>query len=174
MGYPLALTHRVLDLIGAVSVLANAWVPRPRADRVPHSFCTLKSWSPLQVLRHCLIHTQCKVIIVDAERADRLEPIVSDFTKEAGTTGVLAIEAHEGKGHWNGVRSWDDALDEYRGPLIAVTDDPGVVPEDNASILFTSGALDNMRFAPAPHAIQGQLDCQKVFSVPSGNGSAMS
>jgi hypothetical protein len=78
---------------------------------------------------------------------------VSDFTKEAGTTGVLAIEAHEGKGQWNGVRSWNDALDDYRGPLIPIADDPGVVPEDNASILFTSGALYDLCFVPAPHAI---------------------
>lgn len=97
------------------------------------------SWSPLPVLRHCLVHTQCKVIIVDAERADRLEPIASDFAKEAGTTGILVMEAQEGKGGWNGMRSWSEALDEYQGPLDALSVDPAVTPEDNASILFTSG-----------------------------------
>ncbi|RXW25143.1 hypothetical protein EST38_g700 [Candolleomyces aberdarensis] len=93
-----------------------------------------------KVLRHCLIHTQCKLIIVDAERADRLEPIVSDFAKEAGTTGVLVLEAQDGgRGRWKGMRPWNEVLDEYTGPLDAITVDPAVVPEDNASILFTSG-----------------------------------
>ena len=75
---------------------------------------------------------------------------MSDFTKEAGTTGVLVIEAHEGKGQWNGMKSWNNALDEYRGTHIVTTDDSAVGPEDNASILFTSGALDSLHFAPAP------------------------
>ncbi|KAJ2915027.1 hypothetical protein MD484_g5364, partial [Candolleomyces efflorescens] len=105
-------------LIGAVTVLANAW-------------------SPLPVLRHCLIHTQCKLIVVDAERADRLEPIVSDFAKEAGTTGILVLEAQDAR--WKGMHLWNRVLDEYTGPLDAITVDPAVVPEDNASILFTSG-----------------------------------
>ncbi|KAG2013686.1 AMP dependent CoA ligase [Coprinopsis cinerea AmutBmut pab1-1] len=107
-------------LIGAVSVLANAW-------------------SPLEVLQHCLIHTQCKVVVLDPERADRLEPGISRLSTEAGTTGVLVIEAHEGKGRWNGMHKWEDALNAYVGPLDAITSDPAVGPEDNASILFTSG-----------------------------------
>jgi long-subunit acyl-CoA synthetase (AMP-forming) len=99
-----------------------------------------QSWSPLPVLRHCLIQTQCKLIIVDAERADRLEPIVSDFAKEAGPTGILILEAHDsGRGRWKGTRHWNQVLDEYTGSLDAITVDPAVAPEDNASILFTSG-----------------------------------
>ena len=78
---------------------------------------------------------------------------MSDFSKEAGTTGVLVIEAHEGKGQWEGMRSWNGALDDYQGPLIAITDDPKVVPEDNASILFTSGALCALRLVPHPHTM---------------------
>ncbi|TFK28758.1 long-chain-fatty-acid-CoA ligase [Coprinopsis marcescibilis] len=105
--------------IGAVSVLVNAW-------------------SPTDVLKHCFVHTQCKVVIVDAERADRLEPIASSLV-DKGVAGICVLEAHEGKGHWNGMQTWNDSLDAYTGPLDAITADPEIQPEDNASVYFTSG-----------------------------------
>ncbi|KAF5363672.1 hypothetical protein D9756_000643 [Leucocoprinus leucothites] len=108
-------------LIGAVSVLANAWLP-------------------LGTLYHCLAHTQCKLIVLDSERADRLESIVSKLTTDAGTNGFLVLEAREGKGKWTGMVTWEDALTNYKGnPQNIMTNDPGIIPEDNASILFTSG-----------------------------------
>ncbi|KXN90245.1 2-succinylbenzoate--CoA ligase [Leucoagaricus sp. SymC.cos] len=108
-------------LIGAVSVLTNAWLP-------------------LNTLHHCLAHTQCKLIVVDPERADRLEPVVSQLAVDAGTCGFLVLEAQEGKGRWNGMQTWNAALNSYQGNSQDIlTNDPGIAPEDNASILFTSG-----------------------------------
>lgn len=78
---------------------------------------------------------------MDAERADRLEPEVQRLRREAGTTGVLVMEAHEGKGQWKGMEIWNDLLSLYSGPLDSITFDPTVTPEDNASILFTSGGV---------------------------------
>lgn len=37
------------------------------------------------------------------------------------------------------MQDWNQVLDQYSGPLDAITVDPAVTPEDNASILFTSG-----------------------------------
>lgn len=104
-------------------------------------------WSPLDVLHHCLAHTQCKLIVVDSERANRLEPVAQQLAADAGTTGFLVLEAHEGKGKWNSMQTWEEALKAYKGdPQSILTTDPGIAPEDNASILFTSGVLSRWSF----------------------------
>jgi len=137
----------------------------------------LQSWLPMDVLHHCLTHTQSKLIVLDPERADRLEPIASRFT--AGTTGLLVLEA--GKGKWNHMVTWDDALANYKGNFQNIlTDDPEIVPEDNASILFTSGvSLANL----VPSSIdddfsfhvyqQAQLVFPKAFWLLNVNGLLM-
>ncbi|KAJ7433825.1 hypothetical protein B0H11DRAFT_2179471 [Mycena galericulata] len=108
-------------LIGAVAVLANAWLPT----------------TPLL---HCLTHTQCKVIMLDTERADRLEPVVQKLTSDAGANAILVLESHEGKGHWKGMQPWESILKKYKGdPKKVLRNDPKLVPEDNAMIFFTSG-----------------------------------
>ena len=49
---------------------------------------------------------------------------------------------HEGKGNWNGMQTWEGALKAYKGdPQNILATDPGIAPEDNATILFTSGML---------------------------------
>ncbi|KAF7332195.1 Long-chain-fatty-acid-CoA ligase [Mycena kentingensis (nom. inval.)] len=63
-------------LIGAIPTLANAFLPS----------------APLV---HCLTHTQCKVIVLDSERADRLESVVAKLH-----AAILVIE--DGKGRWKG------------------------------------------------------------------------
>ncbi|KAJ7233984.1 hypothetical protein C8J57DRAFT_1381406 [Mycena rebaudengoi] len=110
-------------LIGAVAVLTNAWLPT-------------------DALHHCLVHTQCKLIMLDPERADRLEPVISKLSAAAaGTAGVVVLESHEGKGNWNGMQSWDTILKNYRAcdPEKILQRGPEMVPEDNALIMFTSG-----------------------------------
>ncbi|PPQ77756.1 hypothetical protein CVT25_011191 [Psilocybe cyanescens] len=108
-------------LLGAVSALANAW-------------------SPLDVLRYCIVRTECKLIIVDPERADKLEPIAKKLASEARSNGILVLEAHEGKGKWDGMKTWKAAFDDYKGdPRKILGVDPALTPEDDATILFTSG-----------------------------------
>lgn len=98
------------------------------------------SWLPVDALHYCLAHTQSKLIVLDPERADRLEPIVSKLAADADTSGFLVLEARESKGKWNHMVTWDDALANYKGNAQHVlTNDPEIAPEDNASILFTSG-----------------------------------
>ncbi|KAF9568919.1 acetyl-CoA synthetase-like protein [Agrocybe pediades] len=108
-------------LLGAVSALANAW-------------------SPLDTLRYCIARTECKLIIVDPERADRLEHISHKLMEEAKSNGILVLEAHEGKGSWAGMESWASALESFKGdPRSILTMELNIAPEDNATILFTSG-----------------------------------
>jgi long-subunit acyl-CoA synthetase (AMP-forming) len=102
---------------------------------IPHDH----SWLPLPGLHHCLVYTQSKLIIVDPERADILEPIVTGLSREAGTTGILVLENHEGKGKWKGMRSWNHVLDNFTEIPRKERGDPRIVPEDNATIIFTSG-----------------------------------
>ena len=101
-----------------------------------------RRWSPQKTLRHCLVNTECKLIIVDPERADVLEPIAKKLAKEAGAAGILVLESHEGKGNWTGMKTWESAMKGYKGDHRKILKmDPGVTPEDNSTIIFTSGML---------------------------------
>ncbi|KAJ3865329.1 hypothetical protein EV359DRAFT_80598 [Lentinula novae-zelandiae] len=107
-------------LIGAVSVLVNAWLPA-------------------EPLRHCLVQTQCALVIIDPERADRLVSFVHEL-KLRGVKGVLVLEGHEGKGSWPGMQDWSTIFQNYKGNYQSVLQqDPQILPEDNATIIFTSG-----------------------------------
>ncbi|KAJ3810343.1 hypothetical protein F5876DRAFT_41993 [Lentinula aff. lateritia] len=107
-------------LIGAVSVLVNAWLPS-------------------EPLRHCLVQTQCALVIIDPERADRLVSFVHEL-KLRGVKGVLVLEGHEGKGSWPGMQDWSTIFQNYKGNYQSVLQqDPQILPEDNATIIFTSG-----------------------------------
>ncbi|KAJ7068258.1 hypothetical protein C8F01DRAFT_1117516 [Mycena amicta] len=102
-------------LIGAVAVLVNAWLPA----------------TPLL---YCLTHAQCKVIILDSERAERLVSVV----QKLGGAEILVFE--NGNGRWKGMKSWQSVLDEFKGdPMKIFQQDPNILPEDDAVIFFTSG-----------------------------------
>lgn len=96
----------------------------------------------MDTLSYCIIRTECKLIIVDPERADRLEPIASKLVPEAKSNGILVLEAHEGKGKWDGMKTWVEALEEFKGdPRSVLSMELDIAPEDDATILFTSGLL---------------------------------
>jgi len=91
------------------------------------------------VLTYCFARTDSKLIILDPERATSLEPLV-DKISASPCNGILVLEAHEGKQSWNRMKSWSSALEEYKGDYRKILKaDPGMLPEDNATILFTSG-----------------------------------
>ncbi len=93
------------------------------------------SWLPIVSLKHCLSLTACKLILLDSERADILEPIVSDFK-----AAFLVLESHEGKGRWNLMESYDGVLSQYPGDgLWILQEELTIDPEDNATVIFTSG-----------------------------------
>ncbi|KAK0214491.1 hypothetical protein IW262DRAFT_1406483 [Armillaria fumosa] len=108
-------------LLGAVTALVNAWLP-------------------LGPLRHCITLTKCSLIILDPERAERIEPIAADLKHKSGASGYLVLEDHEGKGHWEDMDVWSKVFSNYvKDPGEILRDDPQIIPEDNATIIFTSG-----------------------------------
>ncbi|KAF8161102.1 hypothetical protein B0H34DRAFT_654088 [Crassisporium funariophilum] len=108
-------------LIGAVSVLANAWLPR-------------------EPLGHCLVHTQCKLVILDAERADVMQPCASTICRDSETEAFLVFNNQERSKHWEGLQLFDEALHQYPDDGNEVIYNPTTIePEDNATIIFTSG-----------------------------------
>nr|GAT59407.1 predicted protein [Mycena chlorophos] len=102
-------------LIGGVAVLVNAWLPA-------------------EPLLYCLTHADCKVILLDPERADRL---VSERSK-LGNTDLLVFEP--GSRRWKEMQVWKAVQDNFKGDYQKIlTQDPNILPEDDAVIFFTSG-----------------------------------
>lgn len=78
--------------------------------------------------------------MLDVERADRLEPIISEISKDTGITNFLVFDSQEGKGRWKGMKCFHTVVGCYTGDIVKVMEqDPAMIPEDNAAIMFTSG-----------------------------------
>lgn len=107
-------------LLGAVTSLVNAWLPR----------------EPLQ---HCIALTKCKLILLDPERANVIEPVVDRLKDIAGASGCIVMEEHEGKGVWKGMDNFGTFFSRSLANPESVLDDPVITPEDDATIVFTSG-----------------------------------
>ncbi|KAF8332680.1 long-chain-fatty-acid-CoA ligase [Cantharellus anzutake] len=110
------------QLLGAVPVLVNAWLSG-------------------KTISYCLTHTQCKLIILDSERADRFERHLESTRIEARASGTLVVRAHEGRGSWEGTRNWEAVMKKYagKGEEKSWLREPECEPEDNGYIFFTSG-----------------------------------
>ena len=98
-------------------------------------------WSPRDTLAYCIARTECKLIILDPERADVLEPLAEKLIKDSRSNGILVFETVDLKRSWRGMEDWDATLAGYKGDVGKVLNmDLQVSPEDNATILFTSGS----------------------------------
>ncbi|CAA7257483.1 unnamed protein product [Cyclocybe aegerita] len=108
-------------LLGAVSVLANAWLP-------------------LDPLGHCLAHTRCKIVILDPERADRLQSVIPKLLQETDTTNFLVFDSLGPPRRWKQFHSFEESLQRYPDDGMEVLNSAiSILPEDNATIIFTSG-----------------------------------
>lgn len=104
------------------------------------SLILVVSWLPLEPLRYCLSHTGCKLIILDTERANLIEPATSDILRDTAAAGLLVFDSHEGKGLWEGINCFHAAVQDYNGDVGDIlAGDSNLLPEDNAAIMFTSG-----------------------------------
>ncbi|KAG8849865.1 hypothetical protein FRB96_000610 [Tulasnella sp. 330] len=123
------------QLLGVIAVCVNAWLPI--SD-------TGAKQSPLT---HCITHTGCKIIIVDAERASVLEKWIAKGQKKTGVEAALvirsqdAVEKHGGfqKAHWKGMKKWEDVMEAYKGKSDLWQSEEPSSSEDLFAILFTSG-----------------------------------
>ncbi|ESK95987.1 long-chain-fatty-acid-- ligase [Moniliophthora roreri MCA 2997] len=105
-------------LIGAVSVLINAWLPQDG-------------------LLFCITYTQSKVLILDPERAEVLKPVIQELSKH-GVHAILVLESQTKM--WAGMSSWNSVLEDCKGDTGSILREAiEIVPEDNATIYFTSG-----------------------------------
>jgi len=79
------------------------------------------------------------VVFVDAERAPKLD--ILRLRREAGTKGFVIFRPHEGKIKLN--QDWEDfdrLIRNYSGSGKEILEmSPGTLPDDNATIFFTSG-----------------------------------
>ena len=109
-----------------------------------HLACPLKlrffSWLPVDVVKHCLCNTDCKVILLDDERAQSLEPLVDQIKKDAGCVELLVFRG--GERQPKGMKRLVNALKVYgKDGSDVLRSDPGILPEDNATVMFTSGTV---------------------------------
>jgi long-subunit acyl-CoA synthetase (AMP-forming) len=112
--------------MGAVSVLMNSWLP-------------------LEPLLHCLVKTTCTLVLVDPERADILSSSIAKLKAK------FSVIEYEGKSAWPGMDIWNLQMQGYSGNVQQMLkDDPQIVPEDDATIIFTSGTsgLPSEQFYP--------------------------
>jgi len=91
-------------------------------------------------MAYCMTHTQCKVIVLDVERADLLEQSAERLAVDAGVRGILVLESHEGKRRWKGMKCWNSVMESFNGDHNDVLSyEKAILPDDNATIIFTSG-----------------------------------
>ena len=87
---------------------------------------------------HCIARTTPSLVFVDPERADILQASAAGLKSTVGTKFVIIED--DGKGPWPGISILRSQVQSYHGDTLQVLkDDPQIVPEDNATIIYTSG-----------------------------------
>jgi len=102
----------------------------------------LHRWLPLDPLSHCLANTGCKLVILDPERAERLQPIALRILQKTTTEAFLVFDMSEPRRQWKHMESFEETLESYEDDGMSMLKAKAkftINPEDNATIIFTSG-----------------------------------
>jgi len=117
----------------------NAFVSFLRLQHLILIGCKCR-WLPLEPLSHCLAHTQCRLVILDPERAERLQDAASRMYLETDIEAMLVFDLHDSKPISEGMRYFEEKLHEYSSDGMHILTSPiSILPEDDATLIFTSG-----------------------------------
>ncbi|KAL4242044.1 hypothetical protein ABKN59_000589 [Abortiporus biennis] len=122
------------QLIGAISVHVNAWLP-------------------IDPLVHCFSHTSSKIVLVDAERAQRILPAVSNL-RSSGITSFFVIDTLRENLSSMPLEflDWTIVVNQHHiDPTSSVNVGHCLTPEDDAVIMFTSGTTGLPRGVLSTH-----------------------
>lgn len=116
-----ALAHWAIQHMGAITVSLNAW------------------WLPDE-LRYALSDSGTTAVIVDGERLDRLS---DEMLADLAIHSVVGVRCP----HRDGVVPWRDAAATPTDTLVV----PPIAPDDDATILYTSGTTGFPKGAAGSH-----------------------
>lgn len=110
----------------------------------------VRRWLPSDPLIHCIAHTGCKVAFFDHERAQRLAPELLKL-KSKGVNAFVVFNAPGDTLKVHGFEFWKNVLNSKGpSPEEMLAKDPHLMPEDNATIIFTSGTYVLILFPYSP------------------------
>lgn len=91
----------------------------------------MNAWLLPDALIHCVVLSNCKVLIQDLERAKVLAPRIAEL-KKGGVEKLLVA-----RGNVEGMLNFENELSSVSPSTLLKRVE--IVPEDNACIFFTSG-----------------------------------
>lgn len=141
---PLPLCYADIDSGSCVSTLRRCSAASPSVSvrfAVQQNLTDLtrpavNCWTPAPVMLHCLSTTQCKIVVLDEERALLLAS-ARDQLSAAGCTATFVLKCAAFNVP-DGMESFDAALRPYVGSPTP-RERVDIAPDDDSCIFFTSG-----------------------------------
>ncbi|MGB5948787.1 MAG: class I adenylate-forming enzyme family protein [Parvibaculum sp.] len=108
----------------------------------------INAWGSGAELEYCITDSGSKVVVVDGERLDRLRPHMGDLK----VAGIIAARAsREPLGDALALENLIGKPEDYAKLSDAALPDPGLEPDDDATIFYTSGTTGKPKGALGTH-----------------------